>query len=122
MAQTEPNVGKWVLLFCLIAALHVFIFAAAFPFFNNVDEQAHFDLVVKYSHGEIPRRLEPVSAESAQYIATFGTLEYLGDFHGEPVPPPPWTQPAEKVSRTLFADESTWKRVRNWESAQQPLY
>ena len=122
MAQTKPNERKWVLLLCLLAAAHVFLFTAAFPFFNNVDEQAHFDLVVKYSHGEIPRRLEPVSAESAQYIVTFGTLEYLGDFHGEPVPPTPWTQPAEKVSRALFADENTWKRVRNWESAQQPLY
>ncbi len=122
MAQTEPNERNWILLLCLLAAVHVFIFSAAFPLFNNVDEQAHFDLVVKYSHGEIPRRLELVSAESAQYIVTFGTLEYLGDFHGDPVPPPPWTQPPEKVSQKLFADENVWKRVKNWESAQQPLY
>jgi hypothetical protein len=122
MAQPESNERKWVLLLCLLAAIHTFIFSAAFPFFNNVDEQAHFDLIIKYSHGQIPRRLEPMSAESAQYIVTYGTLEYLGDFHGEPVPPPPWTQPPEKVSRTLFADESVWKKVTNWESAQQPLY
>jgi hypothetical protein len=119
---TEPNERKWVLLLCLLAVIHVFIFSAAFPFFNNVDEQAHFDLVVKYSHGEIPRRLEPVSVESAQYIVTFGTREYLGGIHGEPVPPPPWTQPMEKVSQALFADERVWHNVRNWESAQQPLY
>jgi hypothetical protein len=122
MAQPEPNERKWILLLCLLAAVHVFIFSAAFPFFNNVDEQAHFDLVVKYSHGHIPRRLEPMSAESAQYIVTYSTLEYLGDFHGEPVPPPPWTQPPEKARQKLFADEAVWKKVISWEAAQQPLY
>jgi Predicted membrane protein (DUF2142) len=121
-AQSESNERKWILLFCLLAAVHAFIFSAAFPFFNNVDEQAHFDLVIKYSHGHVPRRLEPVSVESAQYIVTYGTKEYLGDFHGEPVPPPPWTQPAEKVRQQLFADEGVWKKVISWEAAQQPLY
>jgi hypothetical protein len=122
MAQSESNEGKLILLLCLFAAIHTFVFSAAFPFFNNVDEQAHFDLIVKYSHGQIPRRLEPMSAESAQYIVAYGTLEYLADFHGKPVPPPAWTQPPEKVSWALFANESVWKRVINWESAQQPLY
>ena len=35
---------KLILLLCAIGALRVFIFSAAFPFFNNVDEQAHVDL------------------------------------------------------------------------------
>src|SRR5271154_595950 len=122
MVQSESNERKWVLLLCLLAAIHVFIYAAAFPLFNNVDEQAHFDLVVKYSHGHIPRGLEPVSVESAQYIVAYGTLEFLGDFHGQPVPPPPWTQPAEKVRQALFANERVWQKVINWEATQQPLY
>ncbi len=42
-----------------------FVFTAAFPFFNNVDEQYHFDLVCRYSHGDVPRGLEPCSAEAA---------------------------------------------------------
>jgi hypothetical protein len=29
----------------------VFIFSAAFPFFSNVDEDLHFDLITQYSHG-----------------------------------------------------------------------
>lgn len=125
MGQSELNERKWVWLLCLFAAIHVFIFSAAFPFFNNVDEQAHFDLVVKYSHGEIPRRLEPVSAESARYIVIYGTTEYLVNPTNLPdgrFPPPPWTQPTEKVSQTLFADEGIWKKVINWEATQQPLY
>jgi hypothetical protein len=37
-----------------VAGLRVFIYAAAFPFFCNVDESAHFDLVLKYSRGQLP--------------------------------------------------------------------
>src|ERR1039457_865540 len=125
MAQSESNERKWVWLLCLLAAVHVFIYSAAFPFFNNVDEQAHFDLVVKYSHGHVPRSLEPVSAESAQYIVIYGTTEYLANPASLPdgrVAPPPWTQPIEKVGQTLLDDEGVWRRVKRWEAAQQPLY
>jgi hypothetical protein len=55
MAQFESNERKVVLLLALLAAVHVFIFSAAFPFFNNVDEQIHFDLTVKYSQTHVPR-------------------------------------------------------------------
>jgi len=37
-----------VLALCVAAACRVFLFSAAFPYFNNVDEPAHFDLVMKY--------------------------------------------------------------------------
>jgi hypothetical protein len=37
----------------------VFLFSAAFPFFNNVDEQAHFDTVYKYARGYLPREIAP---------------------------------------------------------------
>ena len=40
---------------CVIGAIRIFVFNAAFPPFNNVDEQAHFDLVYKYAHGNIPK-------------------------------------------------------------------
>src|SRR5689334_14148762 len=69
---------RWlVLLLCVLAGLRIFIYSAAFPFFNNVDEVAHFDLVIKYSHGHIPRGLEPISPESAHYVGRYATSEYL---------------------------------------------
>jgi len=74
---SESRERSIVRLLCLLAAVHVFIFSAAFPFFNNVDEANHFDLVVKYSHGHLPRGPELVSAESMQYIAIFGSPEFL---------------------------------------------
>ena len=39
---------------CIAAAIRVFIFCAAFPFFNNVDEQAHSDMVFKYARRHLP--------------------------------------------------------------------
>lgn len=116
---------KIIFLLCLLAAVHAFIFSATFPFFNNVDEQAHFDLVVKYSHGHLPRSLEPVSVESVRYIVIYGTTAYLAnpaDSPGGKFPPPLWTQPPEKAGPQLIADEGVWRKVINWEAAQQPLY
>src|SRR5207248_7828295 len=95
---------KSIWLFCAIAALRVFIFSAAFPFFNNVDEQAHFDLVVKYSHFHFPRAFEPVSAESARYIALFGSLEYLSaGENGQTASPPLWKMPDAAIQGVLPA-------------------
>ena len=68
---------KLILLLCAIAALRVFTFCAAFPFFNNVDEQAHLDLVVKYARGDVPRDLGHYSSESANSIALYGSRSYL---------------------------------------------
>ena len=68
---------KLILLLCAIAALRVFTFCAAFPFFNNVDEQAHVDLVMKYARGDLPRDLGHYSSESANSIARYGSPEYF---------------------------------------------
>jgi len=63
---------------CAIAAVRVFIFVAAFPFFNNVDEQSHFDLVYKYSKGRLPAAaLEKFDPNAAQIIVDSGTGEYF---------------------------------------------
>lgn len=79
---------KIILLLCCLAAVHVFIFSAAFPPINNVDEQAHFDLAVKYSHGHLPRGLEPISREAMQFIVIYGSQEFLwppGNISGQKI-------------------------------------
>jgi len=124
MAQSESIERKWVLLLCLLAAVHVFIFSAAFPLINNVDEQAHFDLVVKYSHGRPPRSLEQDSKESMQYTVIYGSQEFFWPpetFPGKQIPPPPWTQPPEKIMPLFQAREAAWQSA-NHESGQPPLY
>ena len=122
---SESQERNVIELLCLLAAIHVFVFSAASPFFNNVDEQIHFDLVVKYAQGYLPRSLEPVSAEAVPYAALYGSPEYVGiptSFPDGQFPPPPWTQPMEKVRPALVARTAAWRAVINYEASQPPLY
>ena len=69
---------RWVIAsLCVLSAIRVFVFAAAFPFFNNVDEQAHVDLMLKYAHGHPPHGIEPFTKEAALYFAVYSTPEYF---------------------------------------------
>jgi len=115
-----------VLLLCLLGAIHVYIFTAAFPFFSAVDEQVHIDLVVRYSHGEIPRSLMPASAEVLPFLATFGSPQYLtpaSALTNGQVAPPPWKQPMATVRDQLAAKEVRYERIfKNHEAASPPLY
>lgn len=115
---------RLVWLLCGCAALHVLFFSAAFPFFNIVDEHEHFDLVVKYSRGQVPRTFATTSEESAPYLAIFGTPEYfwpLSAFPNGEIPPPYWRQP-EAMKDHVLKTEAYWTEKINHESAQTPLY
>ena len=105
-APFESHERKIIFLFCLLAAVHVFIFSATFPFFNNVDEQIHFDLAVKYSQGHVPRALEPVSPEATPYVVIYGTHEFLWASNNFPIEqfPLPWTRPMEEMAPKLLAE------------------
>jgi hypothetical protein len=115
---------RLVLLLGCAAAVHVFIYSAAFPFFNTVDEQSHFDLAVKYSEGHVPRALERVSTNATPYVVIYGTHEYLWASNNFPIEqfPPPWTQPMEKIAPQLLSWQASWNNVTNHEAAQPPLY
>jgi len=116
---------KLILLLCLIAAVRVFVFSAAFPFFNNVDEQAHVDLVMKYARGELPRDLGHYSSESAYYISLYGTPEYFmarQQFETNDFPPPNWTLPAEQRDDAVTRISAWWRANQNHESGEPPLY
>ena len=124
--QSGPAERKIILLLCLLAAAHVFVFSAAFPFFNVVDEQVHFDLAVRYSQGDLPRSLTPPCAEALPFIAIYGTPEYLWTPESQPgkiIAPPPWTLPINVIAENLRAKEDLWQaKVKNHEASQPPLY
>ena len=101
-----------------IAALHVFVFSAAFPFFN-VDEMYHFDLVVRYSRLDLPRKPEVFSDEAMRYIVIFSTWEYTRT--NDTLLAPPWKQPIAAVEPILVSRELRWRAV-NYEVTQPPLY
>jgi len=116
---------KLILLFCALAAARVLIFSAAFPFFNNVDEQAHVDLVMKYARGEVPRDLGHYSSESAYYFTLYGTPEYFTapqQFNTGTFPPPTWTLPAAQRDAVVDKTAAWWRNKENHESGEPPLY
>src|SRR5436190_4457825 len=116
---------KLILLFCAVAAVRVLIFSAAFPFFNNVDEQAHVDLVMKYARGQVPRDLGHYSSESASYFSLYGTPEYFTapqQFNTGTFPPPNWTLSAEQRDAVVDRVAGWWQENQNHESGEPPLY
>ena len=114
----------WITAFSLFAGIRVLAFSAAFPFFNNVDERRHFDLVVKYSEGHVPRSAELISPATLPYLSHYASPEFLaapedleGGYYG-----PIWKHPAEEVAPTIAKIEESWGRTPNQESSQPPLY
>jgi hypothetical protein len=112
--------------FSLIAAARVFVFSAAFPFFNNVDEQAHVDLVGKYARGYWPRQpVETYDEESGMLFARYGTYEYLVPlerFAGNVAPPPPWKRTPATPDSMLQREALNWARISNFEAHAPPVY
>jgi hypothetical protein len=111
--------------FCAVAAVRVLVLAAAFPLFDNVDETSHFDLVYRYSRGDIPRGLSPKSAEAVRIIRYCKTWEYVDmpqSFPGGRTPPPGWAVPQTVVDRALEEAVAEDARFTNSEGTQQPLY
>lgn len=115
-----------VLFIGLVAAAHVLIFSATFPFFNSVDEQVQFDLVVRYAQGDPPHTLASVCDEALPYIVIFSSAEYVWAPESRPggkFAPPPWTLPPGQIAAALAPREKYWREtVKNHEISQPPLY
>src|SRR5437762_3505226 len=82
-----------VCLLCFGAALHVFIFSAGFPFFSNVDEHLHFDLITQCSHGQLPRGFDRLKEETLDWIVPYASPEFLStpeQFPNGKFPGPLW--------------------------------
>src|SRR6267378_6651924 len=114
-----------ILLLCFVAALRVFIFSAAFPFFSHIDEDLHFDLVTQYSHGRLPHFFDPLTEESLSWIVPYASPEFLfspEQFPGARFPPPLWKRSGPEVEPEIAATKAAWRSEINFESSQPPLY
>ncbi len=114
-----------ILLLCVAAAIRVFIFSAAFPFFSNVDEDLHFDLITQYSHGRLPRAFDSLKEETLTWIVPHASPEFLftpDQFPGAKFPPPLWKQTGPGVGPEIAATRAAWSSETNFESSQPPLY
>jgi hypothetical protein len=119
----------WLL--CLAGAVHVFIFAAAFPVFNQLDEGCHFDLVVRYSHGELPRGLQPMCREASLYLLTYRSPEFAArppNTSDGRFPTPVWLEPGANQTELFEHAATDWETAKtlpfwtNYETSQPPLY
>src|SRR6266536_985816 len=114
-----------ILLLCVVAALRVFIFSAAFPFFSNIDEDLHFDLITQYSHAQVPRGFDRLKEETLNWIVPYASPEFLFPperFPDGKFPAPLWKEPWSKVETVIAATKAAWSIEINFESSQPPLY
>ncbi len=119
LPASSASKERWgIFIFSAVAAVHIFIFSAAFPFFN-VDEMYHFDLAVRYSHLDFPQKPAYLSDESMRYIVVFSTWEYTRT--NDTLYAPPWKQPMSVMEPILLSREARWRLV-NYEVLQPPLY
>jgi len=114
-----------ILFFCLVAALRVFIFSAGFPFFSDIDEDLHFDLIMQYSHARLPRSFDLLKEETVEWIVPYASPEFVAtpdQFPGAKFPPPLWKQSPAEAAPELTATKAAWSIEINFESSQPPLY
>lgn len=113
-----------IVVLCAFAALRVLVFSAAFPFFSNVDEQGHFDLVCKYARGHVPGGLEHWDADAARLIVLYDTPEYFDrpeQYPGGVYPPP--HRLATPGDRAAYERQvAALVETDNHESTQPPVY
>lgn len=116
--------GRLALALALLAGLRVLVMSLAFPFFTNVDEYRHFDVVLKYARGAIgspgPHRYEE---DTARFVGAWASPEYHRDPASDaPVPPPPWRQP-DAVREARIARMQAYLAPRySLEAGQPPVY
>ncbi|HEX5068282.1 MAG TPA: hypothetical protein VFY49_19335 [Myxococcota bacterium] len=107
----------------LFAALRVSCMAASFPFFTNVDEHRHVDMVLKYARGALPGR-GPSSYESVMpyLVARLGAPDY----QLAPGPPhdaqPGWNVGKAELQGRVERNEALFNRLVNLDAFQSPTY
>lgn len=105
----------------------MFVGSAGLPLFNDVDEQAHFDLIHKLARGYwpvLPR--EQWDQETAEIDVAYGTFEFLSKpetYPGGVYPPPVWTW-APSRERDDYVQRKTVALTRkaNHEVHSPPVY
>ena len=114
----------WVVAFAAFAALRVLGLAGAFPFFTNVDEHRHVDMVLKYARGYLPRPgSDAYEARTAVLLGLHGSPEYgLPADAARSVPPPVWDRAPGEIARRLRANERFLAQGPNLEATQPPLH
>ncbi|MGC2062234.1 MAG: DUF2142 domain-containing protein [Thermodesulfovibrionales bacterium] len=116
-----------IALLCLITAVRIFVFSAIFPFFSNVDEEFHFDTVVKYSRGYLPHAGgAQFDRKAAELIAAYQTPYFLAApevIASGQLPPPLYVFSKETVASLHETHVNVWMNSYiNHETFSPPVY
>jgi hypothetical protein len=117
------------------AVARVLFFAAAFPLFNNLDELAHIDLVIKRAAGLPSAYDEPYAmatreiafvyatgiATNGRQVVIYRSPEYTLPLSTAETPAPVWMMPVE-VRRVIAPTALASWPARNHEAYEPPLY
>jgi Predicted membrane protein (DUF2142) len=124
-SKTSRNERLLILLLCFIATIRVLVFSAAFPFFSNIDEDLHFDLVMQYSQAQPPHSFGRLQEETLNWIVPYASPEFLftaDRFPEGKFPPPMWKQRWSQIEPEIAVTRAAWSAEVNFESSQAPLY
>lgn len=117
---------RLIIAICLVAGLRIWLFAAGYPFFSNADEEAHLDMVIKFSRGYWPKQtVEPFDHESMLNFALLGSLEIMRTprfFPGGQYPPPPWRVDEPTAQEMVKQRYAYWAKKINHEANSPPVY
>jgi hypothetical protein len=118
----------WVSILCLLAAARVFFGAAALPIFADTDEDAHFDLIHKFSEGNWPSKLViALDTETIKVLVLDSSPEFLsspeecGEGPDYPLPVRMRLSKPE-TKRYINAVYSQVSRKANHEAQSPPVY
>ena len=116
-AFTNAREDILIWLLCFAAAPHVLIFSAAFPFFSNVDEYLHFDLITQYSQGQVPGNFNRLRREALDWIVPYASPEFLSapeQFREGKFPTPLWKQSGAERESEIAATRAAWSDQINF--------
>ncbi len=121
---SKKHEGTIIAIVVLLAVLRVFVFAAAFPFFSNIDEESHYDMIVKYSKGYSPVAKNVLfEKESAVNIIVNDSPEYEVPpeyFPEAKIPDPAWTK-LEKNGTEFVIDPVTMDKAMEFTNDKNPF-
>src|SRR6186997_1878841 len=109
MDPNRPAIRRLIWLLCVLGALRIVAFAAAYPFFDYIDEALHLDTVLDFAREGLPGRwVDRFQIDDARIIARYSVAR-------DPMPPNQREAAIETEAQRLI-------QYRNAETFAPPVY
>ena len=109
MDPNRPAIRRLIGLLCVLGALRIVAFAAAYPFFDYIDEALHLDTVLDFARQGLPGRGDDrFHIDDARVIARYSVAR-------DPMPPAEREAAIETEAQRLI-------QYRNAETFAPPVY